>query len=238
MLLNKCRSTMVVVFCFATANGFMGGAPFSLSRSYRGFLSHKRSLPLNVQSHIKLDETNEGVITSSDSRKTSPFDDFDYASCWHPVVWACDLPLNRATKVTVFDTDYVLARTTLDANGNGEDDTIIAMEDRCPHKSAALSEGRVTSGGNFQCAYHGWSFDGKNGNCVEIPQVTTSAGRKREPEISSRACGKAVPVMILQGMVWMFPGGDLEAALLAPPPPSIPEMDADGFRITRVVSEL
>ena len=31
----------------------------------------------------------------------------------------------------------------------------IALIDRCPHRAAALSEGRMTSSGNLQCAYHG-----------------------------------------------------------------------------------
>ena len=29
------------------------------------------------------------------------------------------------------------------------------MLDRCPHRAAALSEGRMTSSGDLQCAYHG-----------------------------------------------------------------------------------
>jgi len=28
------------------------------------------------------------------------------------------------------------------------------MLDRCPHRGAALSEGRMTAPGNLQCAYH------------------------------------------------------------------------------------
>ena len=51
----------------------------------------------------------------------------------------------------------------------------MAMPDSCTHKGAALSEGRVTASGHFQCAYHGWSFDGKSGECVEIPKIIKSA---------------------------------------------------------------
>ena len=29
------------------------------------------------------------------------------------------------------------------------------MLDRCPHRAAALSEGRMTASGDLQCAYHG-----------------------------------------------------------------------------------
>ena len=113
------------------------------------------------------------TTTSSDSNtETSPstrnFSNFDYESCWFPVVWAEDLKLSKPTKVTVFDTDYVIAKVpsnkslsasdykNMDMN-DSKNVMIVAMEDRCPHKLAALSEGRVTSSGYFQCAYHGKS---------------------------------------------------------------------------------
>lgn len=149
---------------------------------------------------------------------TNEFSNFDYESQWYPVIWARDLELNEPTKVTVFDVDYVVARL--------ENNEVIAMKDVCTHKQAALSEGRVTSSGNFQCAYHGWSFDGKSGECVEIPQIVQNrSDEKGGAKIPARACGDAVPAQIHQDMVWLFPGGNLEKALLAPPPPSIPEFD-------------
>jgi phenylpropionate dioxygenase-like ring-hydroxylating dioxygenase large terminal subunit len=139
--------------------------------------------------------------------------------------------LNKPTQVTVFDVDYVIAKIPSGSNG----ETIVAMEDKCPHKSAFLSEGRVTSSGHFQCAYHGWTFDGTDGTCVEIPQVVTKGGDM--PILTARACGTAVPAMMEQGMVWLFPGGNLETALLAPPPPTVPEIDMEGYSVTTVVRD-
>lgn len=43
----------------------------------------------------------------------------------------------------------------------------VAMEDRCPHRRAALSKGRLV-GDTVQCGYHGMRFDG-TGACVHIP---------------------------------------------------------------------
>ena len=43
-----------------------------------------------------------------------------------------------------------------------------AVEDRCCHRTAKLSLGKVI-GGNICCAYHGWTFD-SSGNCVCVPQ--------------------------------------------------------------------
>ena len=134
------------------------------------------------------------------------------------------MKLNHPTQVTVFDENYVIAKIP-DGKNNVR---MVCMKDRCPHKSAFLSEGRITANGNFQCAYHGWTFDGTNGRCVEIPQIVDKHGEM--PAMSARACGTAVPAMIVQGMVWLFPGGNLEEALLAPAPPEVPEMNMDGFR--------
>jgi pheophorbide a oxygenase len=38
------------------------------------------------------------------------------------------------------------------------------LEDRCPHRLAPLSEGRVEAGAGregLMCSYHGWSFDAR-----------------------------------------------------------------------------
>ena len=153
-------------------------------------------------------------------KSSSDFSSFDYTNHWYPVAWAQDLLLNQPTRITIFDVDYVVAKI--------KDDEVVAMPDRCPHKSAALSEGRVTSAGYFQCAYHGWSFDGKDGSCKEIPQVVKEDGEMGP--ISSRACGTAVPAQIVQGMVYLFPGGNLEKALLAPPPPKVAELEQEGWK--------
>ncbi|MEM9448012.1 MAG: aromatic ring-hydroxylating dioxygenase subunit alpha [Cyanobacteria bacterium P01_E01_bin.6] len=43
-----------------------------------------------------------------------------------------------------------------------------AVEDRCCHRTARLSQGCVING-NIRCPYHGWMFDAE-GACVEVPQ--------------------------------------------------------------------
>jgi len=172
------------------------------------------------------------VSTTESAASTSSFANFDYTTHWYPVTWAQDLKLNHPTQVTVFDVNFVVAKIP---DGDSGEETVVCMKDRCPHKSAFLSEGRITSNGHFQCAYHGWTFDGTDGTCVEIPQIVDKKGDM--PAISARACGTAVPAMIVQGMVWLFPGGNLEKALQAPPPPEVPEMDMKGFRPVTVVRD-
>ena len=180
-------------------------------------------------------------------------ENFDYLTHWYPVVWARDLEINQPTKVSIFDVDYVIAKinTKLESK-NSNNEEVIAMVDSCPHKSAALSEGRITKNGkSFQCAYHGWTFDSKTGECIEIPQVVENnpsssisdmneqsrIERKRSGN-DLKSNGVAVPAMISQGMVWLFPGGGLEKALMAPQPPTINELDKQGYRyISKVVRD-
>ncbi|MGP1375302.1 MAG: aromatic ring-hydroxylating dioxygenase subunit alpha [Almyronema sp.] len=44
-----------------------------------------------------------------------------------------------------------------------------ALRDRCCHRSAQLSLGKIKDG-NVCCPYHGWSFD-PTGRCVHVPQI-------------------------------------------------------------------
>ena len=122
-------------------------------------------LPLRDSTTILFAESSTGTTNSvpySTGDKGS-FASFNYNSYWYPVVWAEDLRLKKPTKITLFDVDYVVAKLS--------ETEVICLKDRCPHKSAALSEGRITAAGKFQCAYHGWSFDGTDGSCEEIPQI-------------------------------------------------------------------
>ena len=101
-----------------------------------------------------------GAVTAQEEAPTSStqtedwgrLSGYDWARQWYPVGWCNDLAVGELHKVTLFDTDYVVVRS---ASGEGP----TALLDRCPHRLAALSEGRVTAQGKVQCAYHGWSFD-------------------------------------------------------------------------------
>lgn len=131
--------------------------------------------------------------SSPNLRKTTVdnrWDSFDYNLHWYPVAWACDILENRPTKITLFDVEYVVAK---DSNNRWT-----ALEDRCPHKSAALSEGRMTSSGFIQCTYHGWSFNGTTGNCVQIPQAAGAT------DFPSRTCAKSIPIKVHQEMVRFY----------------------------------
>lgn len=75
------------------------------------------------------------------------------------------------------------------------DGAVVAMEDRCPHRQAALSLGRK-EGDSLRCMYHGMKF-GPDGKCNEIPG---------QPNIPERACVRVLPVVEKDGWVWVWMG--------------------------------
>jgi phenylpropionate dioxygenase-like ring-hydroxylating dioxygenase large terminal subunit len=94
----------------------------------------------------------------------------------------------RPVARTVLDTPLVLHR---DEAGRP-----VALLDRCPHRNAPLSLGRVVDG-LLECRYHGWRFD-RDGTCRAVPGLCTDAGRT-----ARRATG--FPAVESDGFVWVFP---------------------------------
>ena len=81
-----------------------------------------------------------------------------------------------------------------------EDGSPVALEDRCVHRLAPLSLGRV-EGDRIRCLYHGFQFDA-DGTCREIP------GQDMIPD---RACVKAYPVVEKNSWVWVWMGDPARA---------------------------
>ena len=104
---------------------------------------------------------------------------------WHPV---CDASLVQEVPLSVelLNHGLVLWR---DQNG-----TVFGLHDRCPHRGARLSLGRVCQG-QLQCAYHGWTFEGQ-GQCTQVPALPHF-----KPGPAQQA--KAVAVQERMGLVWV-----------------------------------
>ena len=67
----------------------------------------------------------------------------------------------------------------------GEDGVLYAVEDRCPHRGAALSRGVLYDVCKVACPDHGWTIDLRSG-AVEAPEhgkVTTFAVRTIGAEV-------------------------------------------------------
>jgi len=97
----------------------------------------------------------------------------------------------------------------------------VALEDRCCHRRAPLSKGKVI-GDRLQCGYHGFTFDA-TGACVAIP------GQDRLPSIGVRS----YPLVERHGFLWIWMGNAAN-----PDPSRIPDFKeniAPGWWPTRVL---
>ena len=81
-----------------------------------------------------------------------------------------------------------------------EDGTPVALEDRCCHRQAPLSMGKLV-GNIVQCPYHGLQFD-STGNCVKVPS---------QEKIPGSARVKAFPVVERNQWIWIWMGDPAKA---------------------------
>lgn len=107
-------------------------------------------------------------------------------NAWYVAAWDHELEKGILAR-TIMDEPICIFR---DADGK-----VGAVEDRCCHRGAALTDGKVVENG-LQCGYHGLVFDIK-GNCVEIPGQDT---------IPPMANVKYYPVVEKQETIWIWMG--------------------------------
>ena len=86
--------------------------------------------------------------------------------------------------VTVMGTPLVIYRS-----GN----SIVAAEDRCPHRNAPLSAGSVHDG-CIRCPYHGWEFNGV-GQCAAAPGIS----KTELPNVALRRW----QVQVVDELIWV-----------------------------------
>ncbi len=119
---------------------------------------------------------------------------FDPKEAWYPVFYLDDLDKNRPTKFTLLEIDLVIWWEKSTQSWR-------VFEDKCPHRLAQLSEGRINDRGLLECPYHGWAFSGM-GNCETIPQQPTNS----RGETSQRACVNSFTTAEAQGLLFVYPG--------------------------------
>lgn len=91
------------------------------------------------------------------------------------------------------------------------------FEDRCPHRNAPLSAGRVADD-LLVCPYHGWAFDG-DGQCKRIPGRVSN-------DCSQRHAATALPLMSRDGYLWVnLENGDSPNSIYQPEHATDPNFD-------------
>jgi phenylpropionate dioxygenase-like ring-hydroxylating dioxygenase large terminal subunit len=125
--------------------------------------------------------------------------------CWQPVARIEDL--ERGPKRAVLLGEALAVFLT-------ESGEPAVVADRCAHRGASLSMGKV-EGESIQCPYHGWEWAGEDGACTRVPSLPDQS------QIPSRARVLAFPARKHWGLVWTVleePFGEL---------PDLPWFDPD-----------
>jgi len=107
--------------------------------------------------------------------------------CWYVAAWGHELTKGQLLPCTIINEPIVLYRA--------QDGEVVALEDRCCHRFAPLSAGRL-EGNDLRCMYHGLKYD-RTGKCIEIPGQSFVAPGTRV---------RAFPVVEKHGWIWLWMG--------------------------------
>ncbi|KAK1604847.1 hypothetical protein QYE76_028520 [Lolium multiflorum] len=154
---------------------------------------------------------------------------FDWLDHWYPLAPVCDLDPGAPHGKTVLGLRVV-------AWHDRAVDEWRVFDDKCPHRLAPLSEGRIDGKGRLQCVYHGWCFDGR-GSCHFIPQAPALAPPVHK---NSKACVLSYPSVVQNSILWFYPRADAEHrdVLQRKRPPFIPEIDDPNFATMFTIRDL
>jgi len=132
---------------------------------------------------------------------------------WHPVCTREELeaanPSGRGPHAVT-----LLGQRLAIANLSGR---IVAMDDRCAHRFAALSKGTVV-GDTLRCDYHGWRY-ADTGKVIRIPACP-------DVPIPKKACATSYECKLQYDLVWVR----LDSSWNLTEIPYFSEWNADGMR--------
>ena len=108
-------------------------------------------------------------------------------NCWYMAGWSRDFGRDELKAVTMLNEPIVIYRKS--------DGGLVALQDRCCHRFAPLSLGRIEKD-DLRCMYHGLKF-APSGKCIEIPG---------QSKIPPQACVRAYPIADKYSGVWVWMG--------------------------------
>ena len=108
-------------------------------------------------------------------------------NCWYAAGWSRDFEPRKLYPLTILNEPIVLYRAA--------NNTPVALQDRCCHRLAPLSMGRL-EGEHLRCEYHGLKF-APMGRCIEIPGET-----KIPPQVKVRR----YPICERYSIAWIWMG--------------------------------
>jgi vanillate O-demethylase monooxygenase subunit len=113
-------------------------------------------------------------------------------NCWYVAAWSHELIDAKPLARTILGNPIALYR--------GDNGRAVALDDRCCHRGALLSRGRV-EGDCVRCMYHGLKFD-PAGRCVQIPG---------QDNIPAKLGVRSYPVVERDRLLWIWTGDPARA---------------------------
>ncbi|MEO0836285.1 MAG: Rieske 2Fe-2S domain-containing protein [Cyanobacteria bacterium J06642_3] len=173
---------------------------------------------------------------------------FDFFQHWYPLLPIEDLEPQKPTTATLLGIPLAIWYSP-------RSETYQVFLDRCPHRLAPLSEGRIDDQtGNLMCSYHGWQFS-KDGACTHIPQADSESTAKNN-QLSGRLkgkvsqgtqtiapnknlCAKAFPAVEKNDLLWVWMDASCPETAAKTALPLSPKIDASqGFVWSSMVRDL
>jgi phenylpropionate dioxygenase-like ring-hydroxylating dioxygenase large terminal subunit len=119
-------------------------------------------------------------------------------NCWYVACFSSDLEEGKLFPRVLLGVPVVLYRL--------RDRTVVAMKDRCPHRSFPLSAGRLIDD-DIVCGYHGMRYRA-DGRCTLVPS---------QPRAPSAITTRTYMVVERAPLVWIWMGDPALAAASTPP---------------------
>ena len=146
---------------------------------------------------------------------------------WYPALRSRQVPRGKLVPSLLLDVPLAL--------GRGAAGKPVALRDVCPHRAFPLSFGAF-DGAEVECAYHGWRFEARTGQCRHIPSLTPDSKLQCE-----RIRAGSFPCDERDGYVWVFmtnpEGRPPSAAEAASPVPELPTF-SPRYQIARLHAAL
>ncbi|HET6630942.1 MAG TPA: aromatic ring-hydroxylating dioxygenase subunit alpha [Woeseiaceae bacterium] len=108
-------------------------------------------------------------------------------NCWYVAAWDHELLDGKKLARTILEKPIVMFR--------GQSGRYVALDDRCCHRGAPLSMGRI-EGDCLRCMYHGMKYD-PAGICIEVP------GQERIPKTLKV---HSYPIVEKGHLLWVWMG--------------------------------